>query len=632
VRADSPARIRNQEIGDAQTAPTRGGITSSDPRRRKYHAWIAFTYAGSLTLLFLFAVASFFLQSSIRAYVTGEGFWSKAQKDAVAHLVRYGGSGDEADYQRYLHAIAIPLADHEARLALEQTNGRPITCRDFGNACEAFVRAQNHPDDVVWMARLFYYLSEVGYIHHAIEVWARADDSVLRLQSLAEGLHREMIASNRDPALIRASLRRIAEVYDGLTPLEDEFSRTLGAGARQALVLNTSVLAVATAVLIMIGLWFSRRMLRSLQRADQRYRHYLDAAGDAIVITDRATGQIVEVNQMAVELSGYPRQSLMAMRAAELFGVTDGTNPLVWDGSSISTEVVLRNAHGQGVLVDVRSRTTTIHDEEVILTILRDVTEQRQFEKRSAEAARMEMVGRLAGGIAHDFNNLLAGIMIYASDVHAEAPTGRLRQAFDEILKCSHSGAELVEHLLAFSRKQKMVQREFELNDVIMRLAPLLKRLLGERIQLTAELEQREACIVADPAGIEQVITNLITNARDAMPRGGEVTIRTRRLGAEEIREIRPSAHVEGDAILLSVQDTGEGMDEDTRARVFDPFFTTKPDGKGTGLGLSSVYGAVRQSSGEIWLSSALGQGTVVQVLFPAVRTLSRLATAGNPR
>jgi PAS domain S-box-containing protein len=397
-------------------------------------------------------------------------------------------------------------------------------------------------------------------------------------------------------------------------------------------MLNTVILALATAALIALSLWFSRRVLHTLQRADQRYRHYLDAAGDAILITDRSSGQIVEVNQMAAELIGYSRHHLVAMRAAELFetGAPATANPLVHDGSPVSKEMQLRTARGQVALVDVRSRITTIHDTEVILTILRDITEQRAFQQRCAEAARMETVGRLAGGIAHDFNNLLAGIMIYASDARAHAPTPQLQQAFDEILKCSNSGAELVEHLLAFSRKRQIAPHEFELNPVIEHLVPLFQRLLGERIWLTTDLASDPASIRADPSGIEQAITNLITNARDATPDGGNVRITTRRLTSAQVRELRPTAEVAADGVLLTVEDSGEGMDENTLARVFDPFFTTKPDRKGNGLGLSSVYGTVRQSSGEIWLNSTPGQGTVVQVLFPAANSLREPLQVGG--
>lgn len=620
-------------------------VIVTDPPRRKYHTWIAFTYAGSLSLLFVFAVASFWFLSAIRAYVTGEGFWSKAQKDAVAHLLRFKTSGDQRDYKKYEAAIAVPLADHEARVAMGQVRGLPITCRDFGAACGAFIRAGNHPDDAVWMARLFYYANRVGYIHHAIEVWARADDYILQLQDLAVMLHSKLSTAKEstgaDRAAIDAILAQIANVYQQLTPLEDDFSRTLGSGARQAVLLNTLVLGLATGGLIALSLLISRRMLKSLQTADERYRHYLDAAGDAIVITKPSSGQIIEVNQMAAELTGHPRQKLLTMRAAEILdNFPLDTNPFVEDGTPLSKEVSIRNAHGQFVLADVRSRITSIHDEEVILTILRDITEQHQFQQRSADAARLEMVGRLAGGIAHDFNNLLAGIMIYASDAHAEAPSGALREAFDEILKCSHSGAELVEHLLAFSRKQKLVQREFNLNDVVQGLIPLLQRLLGERIRLVTDLEPAPIHILADSAGVEQVITNLITNARDATPQGGIVIIRTRLVTPEQVQQMRPAALPDSDGVLLTIQDSGEGMDENTLARVFDPFFTTKPDGKGTGLGLSSVYGTVRQSAGDIWLTSKLQQGTTANILFPnvkpginpGVKTPVRLAASGKER
>ena len=228
------------------------------------------------------------------------------------------------------------------------------------------------------------------------------------------------------------------------------------------------------------------------------------------------------------------------------------------------------------------------------------------------------------------FNNLLAGIMIYASDVHGEAKAPRLRKAFDEILKCARSGADLVDHLLQFSRiRQHAVHREVDLDDLIDRLEPLLRRLIGEDIHLILDLDPRGALILADSSRMEQVITNLVTNARDAITHGGTVTIKTQRLSSEQAAELRTGVTVLGDAILVSVLDTGHGMDAETVSRAFDPFFTTKPDGRGTGLGLSSVYGTVRQCGGEVWLDSQPGAGTIVQILLPALRGAPRMAPSG---
>jgi PAS domain S-box-containing protein len=593
----------------------------ADAKRKRYHAWIAFTYAGSLTLLFAFAVISFFLLSSIRAYVTGEGFWSKAQKDAVSYLKRYVASGAESDYQQYLASIAIPLADREARLAMERTRGLPITCRDFGGACEAFIRARNHPEDVVWMARLFFYLGRVSYLDRAIHVWRAADNEVLRLVELASALRADRSGN---------ALQQIDDVYDRLTPMEDDFSRTLGEGARWAVTLNAAVMAVATAALILASLWFSRRVLRSLQSADQRYRQYLDVAGDAIFITARDSGEIVEANRMALELSGFDHEQLLGMHAAGLIEAAgSGGNPFL-TAAQASGEVALRNAHGIAVLVEVRSTITAINDREVVLSIVRDITEQREFQRRSAEAARMETLGRLAGGVAHDFNNLLAGIMIYASDADHEAKTPRLRRAFEEILRCARSGADLVDQLLQFSRTRQTAPREVGLHDLIEGLESLLRRLVGEENRLELDLDPEGTLILADPSRIEQVITNLTTNARDALSSSGTVTIRTRRLSSEQVAELRASGPVRGEAVLLSVHDDGHGMDARTLARAFDPFFTTKPDGRGTGLGLSSVYGTVRQCGGEVWFESQPGAGTSAFVLLPALNPDMRLAPAGT--
>jgi len=252
--------------------------------------------------------------------------------------------------------------------------------------------------------------------------------------------------------------------------------------------------------------------------------------------------------------------------------------------------------------------------------VVEDVTAQRALERQLQTHHRLETIGRLAGGIAHDFNNLLTVILSNASyfEGGGAADAAESREAFRDIADAARRGAALIRQLLAFGRRQPFEPQTMELNPVIEDLGKMLRRLIGEQVRLTEELTAEGAFVRADRAQVEQVILNLALNARDAMPRGGTLTVRTRALrigaGGDEARAEAPP----GSYVALEIADSGEGMDAETLAHLFEPFFTTKARGKGTGLGLASVYGTVRRSGGHIFVRSAPEGGTTFEVLFPA--------------
>jgi two-component system cell cycle sensor histidine kinase/response regulator CckA len=275
--------------------------------------------------------------------------------------------------------------------------------------------------------------------------------------------------------------------------------------------------------------------------------------------------------------------------------------------------------------LEARVQQRTAELERTNEELLRVIAEQLKTEKalqRSQEqlqhAQRLEAVGRLAGGIAHDFNNLLSVVLGYSMSLAAELPEDSpIRADIEEIRRAGERAAELTQQLLAFGRQQVLEPRVVDLNEVVLHVERMIRRILGEDIELIAIPANSLWKVKVDPGQLEQVILNLVINARDAMPNGGRLTIETgNMLFDDDYAQVNvgaaPGAHV-----MLTVTDTGIGMDKETQAKIFEPFFTTKEKGKGTGLGLSTVFGIVKQSGGHVWLYSEPGKGTMFKLCFP---------------
>jgi two-component system, cell cycle sensor histidine kinase and response regulator CckA len=234
----------------------------------------------------------------------------------------------------------------------------------------------------------------------------------------------------------------------------------------------------------------------------------------------------------------------------------------------------------------------------------------------------MEAVGRLAGGIAHDFNNLLMVIRGYAEIVMEEdSASPPVRKSVETIVRTTESAAGLTRQLLSFSRKHVFSPQVLDLNSLVNQMSEMLLGVLRDEMEFVIKLEPDACCVSADPGQVEQVIMNLVVNARDAMPEGGKLTVETAHISPEAARASRPSALPRADYVMLAVTDTGVGMDRDTQSRMFEPFFTTKSKDEGTGLGLSVVYNIVRASGGYVRVSSEPGRGSTLQVFFPRVAT-----------
>ncbi|MEO8335969.1 MAG: ATP-binding protein [bacterium] len=256
---------------------------------------------------------------------------------------------------------------------------------------------------------------------------------------------------------------------------------------------------------------------------------------------------------------------------------------------------------------------------------LQDITAQRQAEARHEQLAeqhrqsqKMETIGSLAGGIAHDFNNLMSIVLSYSEMLADDlAPGDAMRADLSEIHSAGQRARELTQQLLAFSRQQVLEAKCVDLSEIVRGMENMLRRLIGEDIELAIFPASTVGRSLVDPGQIGQVIMNLAVNARDAMPTGGKLTIETMEVLLDEDFASRHAGVTPGQHVMLAVSDTGSGMDRDTQARMFEPFFTTKEQGKGTGLGLATVFGIVRQSGGTIWVHSEVGRGTTFRIYFP---------------
>jgi two-component system, cell cycle sensor histidine kinase and response regulator CckA len=355
----------------------------------------------------------------------------------------------------------------------------------------------------------------------------------------------------------------------------------------------------------------------------------LESASQGIVSTDQA-GRIVLANRRAGEMFGYTSQELLgapvelllpeSKRAAhgrqrDDYFQRPRTRPM-----GIGLDLSGRRKDGTEFPVEVSLSTVETEEGVFGIAFISDITLRKTLEEQLMHAQKMEAVGRLAGGVAHDFNNMLTVIAGYNRMILDEISTlDPLRGYAEEILKAADRAGALTNQLLAFSRRQIMQPRVIDLNAVIGQTENMLRRLIGEDIQLVMSLSADTGNIKADPNHIEQAIVNLAVNSRDAMPLGGRITIETSHTQIDETYAKTHMGVKPGEFVMIAVSDTGHGMDSATRQNIFEPFFTTKQRGKGTGLGLATVYGIVKQSGGDIWVYSEPGHGTTFKLYFPRV-------------
>jgi two-component system cell cycle sensor histidine kinase/response regulator CckA len=390
---------------------------------------------------------------------------------------------------------------------------------------------------------------------------------------------------------------------------------------------------------VMIDITEQKDTQETVRNSEERFFKAFRSNPEGMGIATVAQGRIIEVNDAFLRALGYERQEVVGKTVAEfglwvnpndrrdLLSALDTGRPVLKRGANFRTK------SGQTREFELSAETIQLQGEPCVLSVLHDVTQQKQLEAQLRQASKMDAMGQFAGGVAHDFNNLL-GIMLGYCELLMEklAREDPNRTKVERILEAGGRAAGLTRQLLAFSRQQVLQPEILDMNAVVAEAVKLLHRLLGADIELVVKPGTNLGAVMADSVQIIQVILNLAVNARDAMPKGGTLTIETANVvvGAGHVLAQAHAHNLGSPHVVLTVRDTGEGMDAQTQTHIFEPFFTTKKVGKGTGLGLATVYGIVKQSGGFIYAESAPGKGTTFSVHLPHTASIAGAAASAE--
>lgn len=377
----------------------------------------------------------------------------------------------------------------------------------------------------------------------------------------------------------------------------------------------------------------------AVRQSEQRFRELFENAKDILFTLD-LEGNVTSLNKSAEEVMGWSRSealqlNLKSLVAPEHLNLCSQMMQRILNEEPLQHfEINLLRKDGRKVLLQASARLIYSNGEKhSIQGMARDVTERRQLEAMVQQSQKLEAIGRLSGGLAHDFNNLFCVISGHTELLTEQMePTHPALKNLAQIKKAVDSATSLTRQLLAFSRKQVFHPRSLDLNAVVVETRKMLGRLVGENIEFFTSLHPSLGNVRVDPVQFEQVLVNLVLNARDAMSQGGKLTIETKNVELEEGAQSRRAIVPAGKYVVLSVTDNGCGMDEEAQSRIFEPFYTTKELGKGSGLGLATVYGIVKQSGGFIWVYSELSQGTTIRVYLPRVDSSPTPLSLGNAR
>ncbi len=366
---------------------------------------------------------------------------------------------------------------------------------------------------------------------------------------------------------------------------------------------------------------------KALIESEQKYRNLIEHSGDAIYLLYNRKFEIV--NKKFQEMFGVKLEDMNKSGFDFLDLVSEKSKPYLEEraerlanGEDLESKYEFTAISKNGKEIEVEAAVSYIEYKDGVATqgIIRDITERKRLEKQLLQAQKMEAIGRLAGGVAHDFNNILTIIRGYSELMLSRIDEkDTFHKSIKQVTRATERAELLTRQLLAFSRKQIMQARVIDLNELIKESEKLLRPLIGEDIEFIAKLAHTPCKIKVDPGQMEQVIMNLVVNSRDAMPSGGRITIETKHAAFEENNLPNKPEISKGNYIVLSISDTGIGIDKKAQSQIFEPFFTTKEKGKGTGLGLSTIYGIVKQSNGYIYLESEPNRGSTFMVYLPSV-------------
>jgi two-component system cell cycle sensor histidine kinase/response regulator CckA len=462
-------------------------------------------------------------------------------------------------------------------------------------------------------AETVYGYSAAEVVGRSIDLLAPAEQRREVDQLLDRLAHGEKI-EHRETTRIRKDGQKMT-VAVTLSPIRDASGKIVGASA------------------ISRDITERRRVEQDLRRSEARFASLVQDAPYGIyrVTSD---GQFLQVNPALVRMLGYQSEAELLERniQTDVYAKAERGTQLIddyWpDKDFRDVEAHWKRKNGERIIVRLSGRPVERPGGELAYfeVFAEDITERRSLEGQLLQSQKMEAIGRLAGGVAHDFNNLLGVILGQNELLQAELGSNpSIHRRTEAIDQSARRAADLTKQLLAFSRKQFIEPRVLDTNAIVQDVEKLLKRLIGEDVELTVRLSPNTGNIKIDPSQFEQILLNLAINARDAMPNGGKLILETAFVVLDETYARQHLGAKAGEFVLLAVSDTGTGMDSQTMARIFEPFFTTKPEGHGTGLGLSTVYGVVKQNNGYVMAYSEVGHGTTFRIYFPSVRATSEV-------
>ena len=624
-------------------------MSTSAPRSRESNrvALFAVLLGVTVSLLLAFAYLTVVTQHAAGISAQGQAMWMQSHTRGVMHLRRYARTGDPRELVSFDAAVRAPLAFERARLALQ----RPDRDREQGVA--AFVEGGLARPDAERLAQFGKIFRYVKPGRDAIAAWARGDAQIDSLQAHRRALRAAW--ARGDSAGVWAIVARVDAADAALVEIEREFSGLIADASRRLPPLMLVIGVILAAILITAALITFHRVARAAEESRRaEHDHFLklhalmEAVPDVISWYDRGH-RITYVNAALEALTGIPRDEMVGLTPDELALRTRASRAVVdgWKDAigrafagerdvSMVGEVLAADGRHRWVQVRFAAQRDVTGAIDTVVAIGRDITAIRESEAALREAdaqlrhaQKLEAVGRLAGGVAHEFNNILTAITANLELALLSLPEEEpIRQDLLVALTAARRAGGLTRQLLVFGRRDPGDARRVDVGRLVTELEVMLQRLAGENVEVVLVQSTASPMVMADAGQLQQILLNLVSNARDAMPDGGTVQIEVARVGAEELEgqpgllsaDAEPSLirRPEHEWVTLSVGDTGAGMSLQTVDRILEPFFTTKGPGAGSGLGLPVVNGIVLQLGGRIYLETAPGAGSRFTIALPA--------------